>query len=67
MQNRCGDLGVELKPDAHGQGYGTEVLRWALDWAFKTANLHRVQLEVDEWNEAALKTYRRVGFKRRAG
>jgi RimJ/RimL family protein N-acetyltransferase len=63
VQNRCADLGIELRPDAQGQGYGTEVLRWALNWAFNMANLHRVQLEVYGWNEVALKTYHRVGFQ----
>lgn len=61
--NRCGDLGIELKREAHGQGYGTEALRWALEWAFETANLHRVQLDAYEWNERALQAYRRVGFR----
>ncbi|KAJ5577507.1 GNAT family acetyltransferase [Penicillium hispanicum] len=63
VQNHCGDLGIELKSDVQGQGYGTEVLGWALRWAFQMANLHRVQLEVYEWNEVALKTYQRVGFQ----
>ena len=62
-QNRCADLGIELAFDAQGKGYGTEVLRWALNWAFGMANLHRVQLEAYGWNEVALKTYRKVGFQ----
>lgn len=62
-QNRCANLGIELNPDMHGQGYGTEVLRWVINWAFKMANLHRVQLEAYGWNEIALKTYRKVGFQ----
>jgi RimJ/RimL family protein N-acetyltransferase len=61
--NRCAELGVELKRDAQGQGYGPEAMRWALDWAFETANLHRVQLEAYEWNERALASYKRVGFR----
>lgn len=56
-------LGIELSPDAQGQGYGSEALRWALNWAFGMANLHRVQLEVYGWNESAIKTYRKVGFQ----
>ena len=61
--NRCGDLGIELRADTHGKGYGSEALRWALNWAFETANLHRVQLEAYEWNEPALRAYRSVGFQ----
>lgn len=60
--NRSAELGIEFKRDAQGQGYGSEALRWALKWAFHTANLHRVQLEAYEWNKAALHTYEKVGF-----
>lgn len=61
--NRCGEIGIELKYDAQGQGYGTEALRWLLGWCFKTANMHRVQLEAYEWNERAVRAYQRVGFQ----
>ncbi|KAH8821808.1 putative GNAT family acetyltransferase [Xylogone sp. PMI_703] len=61
--NRRGEIGIKLKSDAHGQGYGTEALSWALGWCFRTANLHQVQLEAYEWNERALKMYKRVGFQ----
>jgi RimJ/RimL family protein N-acetyltransferase len=61
--NRCGDLGIELKLDAQGQGYGPEAMRWVLNWCFMTANLHRVQLEAYEWNKNALRAYKTVGFR----
>ena len=61
--NRCGEFGIELKREAQGQGYGVEAIRWTINWAFQTANLHRIQLEVYEWNKNALKAYKRVGFQ----
>jgi RimJ/RimL family protein N-acetyltransferase len=62
FHHRSATLGVEFKEDAHNQGYGTEALRWALKWAFKTANFHRLQLHVFEWNERAIAVYKKVGF-----
>lgn len=61
--NRCGELGIELRREAQGQGYGTEAIRWGVNWAFQTANLHRIQLEVYEWNGNAVHAYKRVGFQ----
>ena len=61
--NRCGELGIEFKRDAQGQGYGPEAMRWALNWSFTTANLHRVQLEAYDWNQKALRAYKSVGFR----
>lgn len=46
-----------------GKGYGPEALLWATNWAFQKAGLHRVQLEVFEYNERAMQVYVKVGFK----
>jgi RimJ/RimL family protein N-acetyltransferase len=56
------ELGIELKIEAQGQGYGTEALQWALGWCFRNANFHRVQLSVFGWNLYAYNVYKRVGF-----
>jgi RimJ/RimL family protein N-acetyltransferase len=48
--------------DAWGRGYGTEATRLMLDHAFGTLGLHRVALFVFEFNERAIRTYRRCGF-----
>jgi RimJ/RimL family protein N-acetyltransferase len=61
--HRSVTFGIEIKPGQQGYGYGTETVRWALDWAFKTAGLHRVQLQVYEWNQRVRKIYESVGFK----
>ncbi len=49
--------------DARGKGYGTEVARLMLDYAFTALGLHNVRLEVDEFNLAGRKAYERAGFK----
>ena len=48
--------------DAWGQGYGSEATRLMLDHAFGELGLHRVALFVFEFNERAIRTYRRCGF-----
>ena len=49
--------------DAWGQGYGTEATRMMLAHAFGTLGLHRVALSVFEFNERAIRSYLRVGFR----
>ena len=48
--------------DAWGHGYGTEATRLMVDHAFGTLGLHRISLNVFEFNERAIRAYRRVGF-----
>ncbi|GLW05912.1 acetyltransferase [Microtetraspora sp. NBRC 13810] len=51
-----------IGPRAYGRGYGTETLRLVLDHAFGAVGLHRVSLEVFDFNERARHVYRKVGF-----
>jgi RimJ/RimL family protein N-acetyltransferase len=48
--------------DAWGRGFGTEATSLMLDHAFGTLGLHRIALFVFEFNERAIRTYRRCGF-----
>jgi RimJ/RimL family protein N-acetyltransferase len=48
--------------DAWGRGYGTEATRLMIDHAFRTLGLHRIALFVFEFNERAIRAYRRCGF-----
>lgn len=48
--------------DAWGHGYGTEATRLMLDHAFGTLGLHRIALFVFEFNERAVRAYRKCGF-----
>ena len=48
--------------DAWGQGFGTEATGLMLEHAFGTLGLHRVALFVFEFNERAIRAYRRCGF-----
>jgi [ribosomal protein S5]-alanine N-acetyltransferase len=52
------------EPDHWGRGHGTEATRLILRHAFATLNLHRVWLQVYEYNERGLRCYDRIGFRR---
>jgi RimJ/RimL family protein N-acetyltransferase len=49
--------------DAWGQGYGTEATALMVDHAFGVLGLHRIALSVFEFNERAIRSYRRCGFR----
>jgi RimJ/RimL family protein N-acetyltransferase len=49
--------------DAWGRGYGTEATRLMLRLAFEGMGLHRVSLSVFSFNERAMRSYRKAGFR----
>jgi diamine N-acetyltransferase len=51
------------EPAARGKGYGTEVTRLMLDYAFTALGLHNVLLEVYEPNIAGQRAYAKAGFR----
>jgi len=62
-KNRVGKIGIVIgSPDNMGRGYGTEALRLLVDFAFREMNLNRLELEVYEFNERAIRSYERCGF-----
>ena len=42
--HRHASLGIFIMKPYQGKGYGTESIKWCLGWAFRMANLHRVEL-----------------------
>lgn len=46
-----------------GKGYCTEMIKAVLKIAFEDLKLHRVGLGVYDFNEAAIRCYKKVGFK----
>jgi RimJ/RimL family protein N-acetyltransferase len=49
-------------PEYRGKGYGTDALRVILRYAFTELNLHRVSLDVFEYNSRAIRCYEKAGF-----
>lgn len=61
--NRCGRFGIMIGPhDARGKGYGGEATRLMMTYAFESLNLHRIELEVYDFNDRARRLYERLGF-----
>jgi diamine N-acetyltransferase len=48
---------------ARGKGYGTEVTRLMLDYAFTALGLHNVSLGVYSHNLAGIRAYQKAGFR----
>ena len=46
-----------------GKGYGTDAMREVLRFAFDELNLHRVSLDVFEYNPRGYQSYLKCGFK----
>ncbi|MDQ3493351.1 MAG: GNAT family N-acetyltransferase [Chloroflexota bacterium] len=49
--------------DVWGQGYGTEAASLMLGHAFERLGLHRVGLSVFSFNERAIRSYEKAGFR----
>lgn len=63
-QNNSGFLKfVVLDPAIRGKGYGTQMLRLALGYAFETTGVDFVQIKVFDVNERAIACYTKVGFR----
>ena len=60
--NRCAAVGISIAKEYQGKGYGKETLSWLVEWGFRHANLHRIELEAFGWNEVAIHLYQKLGF-----
>lgn len=56
-------FGIGIGDDAYwGKGYGTDAVRLAVQYAFEELNMHRVTLNVFDYNVRAVRSYEKVGF-----
>ena len=55
---------VLVSPEHRRRGIGTALMRAALAVAFEQLQMHRVELSVFDFNQAAIACYERVGFRR---
>lgn len=63
-KNRTAIFGIALGEKAYwGQGFGTDATRTMLRFAFEELNLHRVELEVFDFNPRAMRSYEKAGFR----
>jgi diamine N-acetyltransferase len=57
-----GTLGIIIRSDVVGKGYGTDTVRTVLDYAFDVLELRRVLLDVAATNHRARRVYENLGF-----
>jgi len=57
-------MGISIgERDYWGKGYGTDAVRLILQYGFIELNLYRISLGLHAYNERALKSYEKAGFK----
>lgn len=61
---RRADVGYSLAASAWGKGYATQALKLAVDFAFGTLGLARLEADIDPRNEASCRLVERIGFTR---
>lgn len=62
MHIRDCEVGISLVGPQQNKGYGSEAINWALDWAFRSANMRRVSIVCFGYNERAEYLYKKLGF-----
>ncbi|MBC1936217.1 GNAT family N-acetyltransferase [Listeria grandensis] len=61
--NRHANLRIAISKTEHqSKGYGSEAMRLMLDYGFGILNLHRIELNVFDYNKQATRAYEKVGF-----
>ena len=63
-ESGCWNIGVDLVPEARGQGFGTEAQRLLADWLFATTPVNRVEAGTDVENLAEQRSLAKAGFTR---
>jgi RimJ/RimL family protein N-acetyltransferase len=58
----CGFRIALQGPRFYGRGLGTEATRLVIDYAFGVVGVHRIELQVYDFNPRARHVYERVGF-----
>ena len=60
--HRNSTMSIQICREEQGKGYGSEAIKWALEWGFQVGGLHRVSIGCFSFNEGARRLYERLGF-----
>jgi RimJ/RimL family protein N-acetyltransferase len=62
--SHSGTIGIAIhKPDNWNKGYGTEALNLLVKLCWTSLNMRRLELEVFDFNQRAMRVYEKLGFK----
>lgn len=56
------DMGLGLRPDICGHGFGVDFIQYGIEFARKHYNRNKFRLSVAAFNERAVKAYEKAGF-----
>jgi RimJ/RimL family protein N-acetyltransferase len=62
-KNSHAAVGIFLGKKYWDRGYGTDAFSTLIDFCFSEMNLHRIYLYVFQFNQRAIHTYEKIGFK----
>lgn len=62
-KNSIATVGLWIGKEYQGLGFGSDSLRVLCKFLFEEMNIHKIKLNYFEFNEAAKKCYKAVGFK----
>ncbi|KAL1614467.1 hypothetical protein SLS54_009725 [Diplodia seriata] len=60
--HRNSNISIDIIAAHQKKGYGSEAIRWIVDWGFRTAGLHRIGIKCFSYNTGAARLYERLGF-----
>ena len=63
-QSVAWNFGIDIIPEARGQGYGSQAQRLLADYLFQTTEAHRVEASTDLENIAEQRALEKAGFRR---
>ena len=58
------EIGYSVMPSARGRGYATAALIAGTAFAWTIPGLHRIELHIEPWNTASIRTAERAGYER---
>lgn len=58
-----GEIGYSTAPAARGHGYAADALAAVTEFAWTIPQLHRLELHIEAWNVASIRTAERAGYR----
>ena len=62
-RDRTAEIGFVFDPRHQGNGFATEAARAVVDWAFRTAGMHRVIGRLEARNAASARVLEKLGMR----
>ncbi|PGS48677.1 GNAT family N-acetyltransferase [Bacillus sp. AFS041924] len=62
-ENECVDLGLGVRPNLTGKGFGSEFFKFILERILESINFSTLRLTVAKFNKRAIRLYKNFGFK----